>query len=116
MRSDAQTAKRRTGFGTGARCDAGRASARLAVCEDGGPLRALDLAGLHALRADVRLADMTLFVLDRHLLNVGTEPAVRHAVRVADVAPCARRFTANFTNLRHRSSLHVRWFLIGKGR
>ena len=70
-------------------------------------LRAGDLAGLHALRADVGLADMTLSVLDGDLLDVGTEPAVRHAVGMADAATSDGALTANFANLRHYSSLHV---------
>ena len=43
-------------------------------------LRADDLAGLHAARADVSLADMALRITDRDLLDVRAEPAVRHAM------------------------------------
>lgn len=64
---------------------------------------ALDLASLHAVRAHVGLVDMTALVLDRDLLYVRTEHAVRHSMRVADTAPRDGSLTANFTNLRHRS-------------
>ena len=59
-------------------------------------LRAGDLAGLHALGADVGLADMALGVLDGDLLDVGTEPTVRHAVGMADVTTGNGALTADF--------------------
>ena len=52
-------------------------------------------------------------VLDGDLLHVGTEHAVRHAVRVADVAPCDRVLSANFANFRHR--YHSRFVLFPHG-
>ena len=64
-------------------------------------LRARDLAGLHAARADVGLAHMALLVANRDLLDVGLEPAVCHAVRVADVTAGGGLLAANFANLRH---------------
>ena len=72
------------------------------------PLRALDLASLHAARADVGLADAALLVADGDLLDVRTEHAVGHSMRVADATTERRGFAANFANLRHNSQLHVR--------
>lgn len=71
-------------------------------------LSALYFAGLHALSADVCLANVTVLVLDGDFLNVGLKPTVRHAMRVADAATCCRCLATNFTNLRHCSSLHIR--------
>ena len=64
-------------------------------------LCALDLASLHALRANVGLADMTLGILNRHLLDVGTEYAVGNAVGMADVSTGNRGLAADFTYLGH---------------
>ncbi len=64
-------------------------------------LCALDLAGLHAARADVSLAHMAVLVADGNLLDVGLEPAVRYAVRMADVAAGRGLLTADLANLRH---------------
>ena len=64
-------------------------------------LCALDLSGLHAARANVGLADVAVLVSNRDRLNIGLEPAVRHAMRVADVAASGRLLAADFTNLRH---------------
>lgn len=64
-------------------------------------LGALDLTGLHAGRADACLADMAVLFANRDLLHVRAEDAVRHAVRVADVAAGDRVLAADFTNSRH---------------
>lgn len=64
-------------------------------------LRAHDLAGLHALGADVGLADMAVRLANRDLLHVRAEDAVRHAMRVADVAAGNGMLAADFTNSRH---------------
>lgn len=72
-------------------------------------LGALHLTSLHALRAYIGLTDVTVLVLNRNLLHVGAEHTIGHAMRVADAATRRRGLTANFTNLRHRSSLHVLW-------
>lgn len=64
-------------------------------------LCALDLPGLHAARADVSLAHMAVLVADGDLLDVGLEPTVCDAVRMADVTACRRLLTADLANLRH---------------
>ena len=69
-------------------------------------LGALDLAGLHATRANVSLAHMALGVADGDLLDIGLEPTVRNAVRVADITTCSGLLAAYFTNLRHSYQLH----------
>lgn len=71
-------------------------------------LRALDLAGLHAAGADVRLADAALLVADGDLLDVRTEHAVGHSMGVAHATTERRCLAANFANLRHNSQLRVR--------
>ena len=74
-------------------------------------LGALDLAGLHAARADVSLAHVAVFVADGNLLDVGLEPTVGHAMRVADVTTSSRLLAANFTNLRHCYQLRINAFI-----
>ena len=69
-------------------------------------LGALHLASLHAGRADVGLAHMALRVLDRDLLHVRTEHAIRNTMGVADATTSNRGLTANFANLRHSYQLH----------
>lgn len=70
-------------------------------------LCALHLAALQASGADVRLAHMSVGILDGHLLDVGAEHAVGNAVRVADAAACYRVLAANFTYLRHVNQLQI---------
>ena len=77
-------------------------------------LGALDLASLHAAGADVGLANTALLVANGDLLDVGLEPAVRHAVRVADVTTSRGLLAANFTNLRHCYQLRINAFHHGK--
>ena len=76
----------------------------------GKTLCALDLACFHAAGADVGLANVAVLILDGDLLDVGAEPAVRDAMRVADVAPSRRLLAANFANLRHVYQLHLNAF------
>lgn len=64
-------------------------------------LGALHLSGLHAGGAHVGATDMALRVANGDLLDVGTEHAVAHTVRVADATTGNRVLTANFANLRH---------------
>ena len=64
-------------------------------------LGALHLSGLHAGGAHVGATDMALRVTNGDLLDVGTEHAVAHTVRVADATTGNRVLTANFANLRH---------------
>ena len=66
-----------------------------------GNLGALDLAGLHATGADVGLTDMAVVVTDGDFLDIGLEPTVRHAVRMAHVTTGRGLLTANLANLRH---------------
>ena len=86
------------------------AEAGFSSCKQTGSLGPLDLAGLHAARADVGLAHMTALVANRDFLDVGLEPAVRHAVRVADVTAGGRLLAANFANLRHSYQLRITAF------
>lgn len=64
-------------------------------------LCAFDLSCLHAACADIGLAHMAALVADGDFLNVGLEPAVRDAVRMADVTACRGLLTADLANLRH---------------
>ena len=64
-------------------------------------LGALHLSGLHAGGAHVGATNMALRVTNGDLLDVGTEHAVAHTVRVADATTGNRVLTANFANLRH---------------
>ena len=77
-------------------------------------LGALDLAGLHAARADVGLAHVAALVADGDLLDVGLEPTVGHAVRVADITASGRLLAADFTDLRHSYQLRCNAFHEGK--
>ena len=77
-------------------------------------LGALDLASLHAAGADVGLADMAVLVANRDLLDVGLEPAVRHAMRMADVTASRRLLAADFTNFRHCNQLRCNAFTRAK--
>lgn len=63
-------------------------------------LTALDLAGFHALRADIHLLRRAIDH-DRHLLDVRMEHAIGDTVRVADVATRGGMFTAHAADLRH---------------
>lgn len=72
-------------------------------------LSALDLASLHAVGADVSLANLALCVLDGNLLHVRTEGTVGHAVGVADATTSRGGLTANFTNLGHFNQLHLQY-------
>ena len=72
-------------------------------------LSALDLTSLHAVGADVSLANMALCVLDGNLLHVRTEGTVGHAVGVADATTSRGGLTANFTNLGHFNQLHLQY-------
>ena len=44
---------------------------------------------------------MAILVANRDFLDIGLEPAVRYAVRMADVTASRRLLTANLANLRH---------------
>ena len=63
-------------------------------------LSTLNLAGFHALGADVSLAYATI-LLDGDLLDVGAEHTVGNTMGVADVTTSDRCLSANFTNLGH---------------
>ena len=67
----------------------------------GEPIPQLHLSGLHAGGAHVGATNMALRVTNGDLLDVGTEHAVAHTVRVADATTGNRVLTANFANLRH---------------
>ena len=68
-------------------------------------LRARNLTGLEAARTHVFLDGMTS-IKDGDFLDIGTECAIAHTVRMADTASCLGRFATNFANLRHNQSLH----------
>ena len=74
-------------------------------------LCALDLAGLHALRANVRLAHVALCILDRDTLDVRTEHAIGDTMGVADATTSNRGLTANFAYLGHVNQLHLHLFV-----
>jgi hypothetical protein len=59
---------------------------------------------------------MALVVTNRDLLDVRLKPAVRHAMRVADIASSLGLLTANLTNLRHVYQLRFNAFHHGKYR
>jgi hypothetical protein len=63
-------------------------------------LCASDLAGLHALGADLHPLDVTVDD-SRDLLDVGTEDTVGHPVRVADVTARHGVLATDFADLRH---------------
>ena len=65
-------------------------------------LGARDLAGLHARRAHVHLANLTV-IQNGDFLDVGTERTLADAMGVADATTGHRVLTANFTNLGHVS-------------
>ena len=64
-------------------------------------LGALHLSGLHAGGAHVGATDMALRVANGDLLDVGTEHAVAHTVRVADATTSNRCLTADLAYFGH---------------
>ena len=78
---------------------------KLFVQTEGVDLRALDLHGLEAARADVHLAAGAVLVDHVDALDVRLELAVGDTMGVADVMAGRRMLAADFADLRHVRTL-----------
>ena len=74
-------------------------------------LCALDLAGLHALGANVSALYFTVN-LDGYLLDIRTEGTIAYAMGVADATTSAGCLTADLANFGHSNQLHLLSYLV----